>query len=59
MSNICLVGRCQMKTDFSISARVELVGVADAETAARERVMDLLDRVDANAALGDEAATED
>jgi hypothetical protein len=48
-----------MKTDFSISARVELVGVADAETAARERVMDLLDRVDANAALGDEAATED
>ena len=48
-----------METDYSISARVELVGVAYAETAARERVMDLLDRVDASTALGDETPAED
>lgn len=32
-----------------------LIGVGDAETAARERVMDLLNRVDASTAMGDEA----
>jgi hypothetical protein len=47
------------ETDFSTFGRVELVGVADAETAARERVMDLLDRVDASTVIGEEAATED
>lgn len=31
-----------------------MVGVADAETAARERVMELLDRVDASTALVEE-----